>query len=85
MAMDTSTEALANNAILTLVTRGVQLIGIPIGLWLLFGAGTDLANLKTDLSRLQGAFQSRVETAQLRERTQDDRISAVEGAIFRHP
>lgn len=86
MALETSApEAVANSVFLTLFTRSVQLIGIPVGLWLLYTAGGSLATLTTDVATLKAAFQTRIETAQAREHLQDERIGTLEAALFRHP
>lgn len=83
MAETSAPEAVANSVFLTLFTRSVQLIGIPVGLWLLYSAGGALDGLKLDMAELKGEFKTRVETAQAREHLQDDRIAALEG-ILRH-
>lgn len=80
-----TTEAIARNAALTLVARGVQLIGIPCALWLLYSAGTALDTLKTDVAGLKATMTARIETAALREKVQDERIGAVEQRAWPPP
>lgn len=85
MSETPSLGAISRNVGITVASRAAQLVGIPIGLWLLYSAGSSLEVLKADVATLKATMSARIEMAEVRDRLQEERISALERRMETRP
>lgn len=77
-----SMQAIARNETLTALARVAQLVGVPVGVAFMSWLAFSVVGIGNDMAALKASFAARIETAQLRERTQDERITAMETRLW---